>query len=194
VDLPANIERFLEEAMRRIEHFQEHHQIQSFVPSNFPQVYVALRHIRDHNLAAGNAFCEWGSGFGVISCLAQALGFSATGIEVQAELVDHAQQLARDFQFDVDFYRDSFVPQDSDVCFANEEASAWLTEEAGSLEDDGIAPENFDIIFVYPWPGEEGRTEKLFDFHASQGALLLSYHGRDDMKLQRKVRDKARRR
>ena len=140
------------------------------------------------NLSTGRSLCEWGSGFGVVSCLASLLGYTAVGIEVQESLVKHALQLADDFHIHTDFHCDSFVPLDSESCFEGEEASSWLTEHAGDLEDEGIAPENFDIIFVYPWPGEEARTEKLFDMHASQGALLLSYHGREEVKLQRKVR------
>lgn len=187
--VPAAVESFLREAESRIEAFQETHQITGFVPSHFPTIYQALRLIRQESLATGMHFCEWGSGFGIVACLATSLGYTACGIEVNAELVENARQLADEYDFDVEFHCDSFIPSGGEACIEMEEASSWLTEQSGNLEDEGILPANYDLIFVYPWPGEEATTERLFKRYANHGALLLTFHGREGLRLQRKVRE-----
>src|SRR5438067_102069 len=49
-----------------------------------------------------------------------------------------------------------------------------------------IAPDDFDLIFSYPWPDEERLTAALFERHARGGALLLSYHEVGSLRLRRK--------
>ena len=41
---------------------------------------------------------------------------------------------------------------------------------------------------AYPWPGEEQVIFDLFTDYAAVGALLLTYHGQDGVRLARKVR------
>lgn len=186
--LPVNIERFLVEAEQRIDHFQQTNNVLSFVPSNHRIIYHALQFLASTNSAPGNFFCEWGSGFGVAACLAAMTGWKATGIEINASLVDASQQLAADFGLNVEFHCDSFIPQGSEHCFDEIEAAGWLTTHAGSIrEETGISPENFDAIFVYPWPGEEQVMESLFERHAAVGSLLMTFAGREDLVLHRKV-------
>ena len=50
----------------------------------------------------------------------------------------------------------------------------------------GMSPEEFDLIYAYPWPDEEWLVEELFDAHARPGALLLTYHGDRGLWLRRK--------
>ena len=45
-----------------------------------------------------------------------------------------------------------------------------------------------DVVFSYPWPGEEQVIFDVFEASAAVGALLLTYHGQEGMKLQRKVK------
>lgn len=182
------MDAFLKEAMLRIEQFQETQHVNGFVPSNFATIFQVLKHLKAQCIAPGPHFCEWGSGFGVVACMAAICGFTACGIEINADLVTHARQLAKDFDIDVEFHCNSFIPHGSEHCLEADEASAWLTERTGDLEEYGISPENYDVIFVYPWPGEEDMMYKLFSKHASQGALLLTYAGREEWRLQRKIR------
>ena len=49
------------------------------------------------------------------------------------------------------------------------------------------APDEFDLVFVYPWPDEEGLVAGLFERHARPGALLLTAHGCGDLRLRRKA-------
>ena len=56
--------------------------------------------------------------------------------------------------------------------------------------DLGVA--DFNVIFAYPWPDEEVITEKLFEQHAGAGAVLVTYHGGDEIRLRRKKAQRAR--
>src|SRR4051812_30631200 len=95
--LPGDVRRFLREADRRIERFFRAGWAPGFVASDFTRVYAGLRHLESLDLAPGRCFCEWGSGFGVVCCLAAMLGFDACGIEIRSELVDASRRLADDF-------------------------------------------------------------------------------------------------
>jgi hypothetical protein len=40
----------------------------------------------------------------------------------------------------------------------------------------GLDPEDFDVVFAYPWPDEECLTSALFECYARDGAVLLADH------------------
>src|SRR6516225_2515786 len=105
--VPRDVRAFLREAERRIERFQATGRSPGFVPSDYAGAYGVLTAVAAANLAPGSRFCEWGSGFGVVACLAAMAGFDACGIEIEAELVDAARRLADDFDLPVQFARDS---------------------------------------------------------------------------------------
>src|SRR5207248_7770524 len=125
--IPRDVRVFLREAGRRIRRFQRDHTVASFVPSDFRCVYLTLRALAETGLCPGNLFCEWGSGFGVVACLAALLDFDVCGIEIEDELVDAAEQLAADFDLPVEFVRGSFLP----AGFKARGEFAWLTTTAG---------------------------------------------------------------
>jgi hypothetical protein len=185
--LPHDVRTFLQEADRRIERFQRNHVLPAFVPSDFTRTYDALRTLAAGDLAPGNLFCEWGSGFGVVACLAAMLGFDACGIEIEGELVDEAQRLAADFDLPVEFARGSFIPPGGDGCLDSEGGFAWLTADADRAHEElGYGPDDFDVIFAYPWPDEEHSVATLFERYAAPRALLLTYHGGEEVRLRRK--------
>jgi hypothetical protein len=189
--LPAEVRAFLREADRRIERFQRECRAPGFVPSDFAGAYAVLRAIAEADVAPGRLFCEWGSGFGVVACLAAMLGYDAVGIEINRDLVDAAGQLADDFGIPVEFVHGSFIPPGETIDAGG--GFSWLeTEETGA--DVELGPDDFDVIFAYPWPDEEASTEALFERCAAAGALLASYHGGADFRLHRKIAGKARKR
>jgi hypothetical protein len=195
--LPANVRSFLREADRRIASFQRASGIPAFVPSDFRTAYDVLSELSGAWATTGALFCEWGSGFGVVACLAAMLEFDACGIEIEAELVDAAQDLADDFDLPVRFVRGSFIP--SSASFPNSglgtsresgaDGFAWLSTDADDIQDElGLAPDDFAVIFAYPWPDEEKTIVDLFERYAARGAVLLTYHGGDDFRARRKMR------
>jgi hypothetical protein len=181
--VPGDVRSFLGEADRRIRSFLRRSRIPGFLPSDFTRAYRLLRALAEADLAPGNLFCEWGSGFGVVACLAALLDFDACGIEVQADLVEAARRLADDFGLPVEFAQGSFIPEDDQAGGP----FAWLTTDgADTHEQLGLAADDFDLVFAYPWPDEEEVTAELFERHARAGALLLTYHG-EDFRLRRKL-------
>ncbi len=51
----------------------------------------------------------------------------------------------------------------------------------------GLDPDDFDVVFAYPWPGEERLIESLFEKYAAEEALLLMYNKFNSVRLRRKV-------
>jgi len=193
--LPDNVVAFLREADLRVSQFVGNSPIRvtGFVPSDFVTVYHALRVITDANLAPGTSLCEWGSGFGVVASLAAMLEFKACGIEIERDLVDASRRLADDFGLPVEFVQGSFIPSGAESCaeeaYADNNAEySWLVTDADDAYDElGLDPDDFDVVFAYPWPGEEYLITSLFEKYAAEGALLLTYNQFDSVHLRRKT-------
>lgn len=185
-DLPGDVRAFLQEADGRIERFRMDRNIPGFVPSDFVGAYRAIHRLAVSDLARGSMFCEWGSGFGVNACLAAMLDFDACGIEIDEELVEESRRLAFDFDISVEFVHGSFIPAGSMDSAEHCGGFSWLATDAATPEPE-LGPEDFDVIFAYPWPDEEQAIEALFERHARQGAVLVSYHGGEDTRLRRKI-------
>jgi hypothetical protein len=185
--LPGDVRTLLREAERRIERFQRDSLVPAFVPCDFVLAYAALRAVAAEAEMPGRLFCEWGSGFGVVTCLAAMLDMEAWGIEIECELVGEARRLARDFELPAEFVRGSFIPPGSDVRLS-EEAFAWLSPEEDDLGAEmDLGPGDFNLVFAYPWPDEEEVIANIFDQHAMSGAMLLTYHSNDNVRLRRKA-------
>lgn len=189
--LPGDVRSFLREAQRRIERFQRDSRVPAFVASDYERAYHVLRALAAADLAPGKLFCEWGSGFGVVACLAALLDFDARGIEIEGSLVDAAEKLAADFDIPVEFIRGSFIPRGGETYVCSDDGFAWLTTEGGTAHEElGLEPDDFDVIFAYPWPDEEEATSACFERHAAVGAVLVTYHGTEDFRVRRKISGK----
>lgn len=195
--LPRRVRDLLDDADERIERFQHDHRdtpVPAFVPCDFVQVHYGLLQVVAQNLATGHKFCEWGSGVGAVTCLASLLGFDAVGIEIEPDLVEIAETLAEDHAIEAEFIRGSFVPYGGDDCLDAHAAEldrevTWLrTDGEDAYEMLGLDPDDFDLVFAYPWPGEEEVIFDLFAEFAAVGALLLTHHGENGLRLQRKRR------
>ena len=193
--LPVRPARYIEVASARIREFT-HSPVSDamigFVPSDYQLVYRTLDCLLD--LTRGRRFCEWGSGFGVVAGLATMLGFQAYGIEVESILVQESIRLADEFNLNTQFVEGSFVPTggpefvdviDQITCLDLDRRPAY-----GAL---GIDPDEFDAIFVYPWPGETRFVNELFETFAPVGAFMVSFHGRQDVRVHEKVTSTRRR-
>ena len=197
--LPDDVVAFLREADLRVSQFVRNSPIRvtGFVPSDFVTVYHALRAITEANLAPGTSLCEWGSGFGVVASLAAMLEFKVCGIEIERGLVDASRRLADDFGLPVEFVHGSFIPSGAEAyaeeAYADNSAeSFWLVTDADDAYDEmGLDPNDFDVIFAYPWPGEECLIANLFEKYAAEEALLLMYNKYKSVCLRRKVGERS---
>lgn len=198
--LPDEFVAFLREADLRVSQFLENSHLRAtgFVPSDFKKVYHALQAITDAKLAPGTSLCEWGSGFGVVASLAAMLEFMACGIEIEKDLVDASRRLADDFGLPVEFVQGSFIPSGAESCAEeayadNNDEYSWLIADADAgYEELELDPDDFDVVFAYPWPGEEYLITSLFEKYAAEGALLLTYNDLDSVRLRRKLSGQSR--
>jgi hypothetical protein len=169
VRLPPAAARYVAEAERRIRRLRARRDVPGFIRSDFVRAYHALRALAAAAAMPNRRFCEWGSGLGVVAGLASMLDFHACGIEIDAELVEASAALAADFALPTRFVQGSYVPEESDA----------YTRLA-------CTPDDFGVIFAYPWPHEVEKTQLLFERVAGAQALLLTYHSGVEFRAQRK--------
>src|SRR4051812_41645058 len=89
IAIPPDVAAVLADAHDRIEALDSATRVEipAFVHSNFELAYFSLAEILESNLATGRRFIEWGSGIGVVTCLAAGIGFDAVGIEIEPKLI-----------------------------------------------------------------------------------------------------------
>ncbi len=188
--LPVAVARFLAAAAARIDaYFDRPGAVQGigFVPSDYEAVYRTLRTLR---LVAPEAlqFCEWGSGFGVVTGLACGLGFDAHGIEIDATLATAARALLAEHRLTAEITVGSFIPDDPEQRerLADADGRTVLSGPSAYVDMD-LDLLDFDVVFAYPWPSEELRYRELFRRGADYGAVLLTYSATDGVRAFRKV-------
>lgn len=189
--LPARVARFVRGADRRIDDFHEQRvkrPLHAFVSSDLEGTWRMIDAIARGKLAPGRAFCEWGCGFAAVAGLAALSGFDACGIEIEGDLVDEANRLMAAFSLRVPIARGNFVPQDAGELADCTSEFTYLSERG----PDGHAvlrrdPDDFDVVFAYPWPGSEDVIYRLFEAFAATDALLLTFHGSEGLRVDRKV-------
>jgi hypothetical protein len=144
IPLPQLAEALIEEGLqrsRKVDCFD-------FVPSDYRVMYRVL-----DTLTRGR-FCEWGSGMGIITGLAEMLGFEAEGVEISGELAEVSRQLLHDFQL----------------------TAPILTGDYHEIETTA------DWYFTYCWPGQTWRVEQRFLAIAPDHARLLICNGAADLR------------
>ena len=141
-----------------------------FVAADYDAVRAALLAVR----APGRRFLEWGSATGIITIMADMMGFDACGIELEPSLVAMARTVAARHGSAARFVAGSFVPtgyrwrpRDGDGRMGT------IGEgESGYLQL-GRALEDFDVVFGYPWGGEELLMLDVMRCYGRPDALLL---------------------
>lgn len=161
-----------------------------YVGSELPALNRALARIQREGLAEGRVFCDWGSGLGEVCAVAALNGFLPVGIEIQGELVDASRLLAVKLGLSLTFAEGTFLlPGDDDLALAG--GHTQLRFDSGAWDELGLAPADCHVVFAYPWPNEESFVEDVFMRHASPGTLLVTYHDREFVLVQRKLADSA---
>lgn len=129
-----------------------------FVPADGKMSWHLLNSIVKQSLSGrAPVFCEWGSGIGLVTLLASLAGMSATGIEIEEDLVDMARDYSQQFAIPASFINASIYPKDNPTGLINYQA--------------------VDLFFAYPWPNQIVQMIDLFEQVAASGAILVCYHG-----------------
>lgn len=141
-----------------------------FIAADYETVLAALLPRR----GTGLKFLEWGSASGVITIMADLLGFEAYGIEIDIDLVHTARDLATRHRSEARFAAGSFLPAgyewrpssgDGRIATIGTGTSGYL-ELATPLDE-------FDVVFAYPWGGEEPMMLDLMRAYGRDDAYLL---------------------
>jgi hypothetical protein len=144
-----------------------------FVPADYPGAYEILRELRSR----ATSFVELGSGAGVITVLADLLGYDAYGLEIEPWLVESARELAAEFDSDAAFVEGSFLPTGfrGEVELVDPEFLVTYDGAASAWDELGLDPADFDLVYAFPWPGEEELFRELLRVHGRRGGLFLTY-------------------
>jgi hypothetical protein len=186
-EIPPDIAALLTESEQRCNAFFDaglDRRYPRYLPSNPENVFAAIFALKESGLLRGNVFCEWGSGFGIATCMASLIGFEAYGIELELGLAELSTQLAADLDIPVEFLCTSYLPEgyeEVDGIGGKDLLPPQATTSGGANIDttpiyDGLDPDEVDLFFVYPWPGQEEFMMDLFQAIASEDSILLIYH------------------
>jgi hypothetical protein len=188
---PAEVDRLLLDADEQIEAFWDlfkQHKVHQFVASDFRLIWGAIDYIKSNNLADGNSFCEWGCGFAVIAALASLAGFNSVGIEAEDPLIDEAKKLHNRHNVDVELWQGNFLPRGAKALAEKGRSYVCLqADPPPAYEKYDMQVDDFSVIFVYPFPGEEFYMQDIFERFARPGAILLMFLGPYQVEAYRKV-------
>ncbi len=141
-----------------------------FVAADYDVVRAALFALR----APGLRWLEWGSASGIITIMADLMGFDACGIELDASLVETARVLATRHGSRARFVEGSFLPtgyqwrsRDGD------HRTGTIGEGPSGYLQLGRALDDFDVVFGYPWGGEVPVMQDVMQRYGRRDALLL---------------------
>jgi len=141
-----------------------------FVAADYDAVRAALVSLRK----PGRRFLEWGSATGVITIMADLLGFESCGIELDSSLVDVGRELASRWRSNARFAAGSFIPMGWEwrLSGGNGRPGTIGRGPSGYLKL-GRALEDFDVVYAFPWMGEEPMMLDLMRCHGREDAHLL---------------------
>jgi hypothetical protein len=143
-----------------------------FVPADYARVLAALLPLR----APGRRFLEFGSATGVITIMADLIGFDAYGIELDAALVATARSLAAEFGSGARFAAGSFLPAGYEWRSATgDPRRGTIGDGTPAYGDIGLSLSDFDLVFAYPWTGEADLMRDVVRRCGGAGTRLLMY-------------------
>ena len=178
-DLRARLDALCDEGWSRWERFDREvrqNRFHPFVPADYEVVLDALVPL----VRPGLKFLEWGSAMGVITILADILGFDAYGIELDERLVHEARELARSSGSGARFVTGSFLPTGYRWGRATGDGRLGTIGHgpSGYLEL-ALPLDEFDVVFAYPWSGEEPIMRDVMAQYGRRDALLLLHSGNE---------------
>jgi hypothetical protein len=160
---------------------QNERAFESYASADYGEVYHALKDL----VGRAESFVEFGSGLGIVTIMADSLGFDARGIEAKESLVELANDYAEQFSSNAKFAAGSFIPDDFDWDpGSGEESVRTFVDVPSAYADLDMQLCDFDLIYAYPWPTEHELYDNIIKQHARPGALYLTYDAREGMNLQ----------
>lgn len=176
-DLRARLDALYEDGW---DHFQQfdaevrRNSFHPFVPADYNEVEKLIAPVAREGLR----FLEWGSGSGVITIMADLLGCEAWGIELDARLVEVARGLARKHGSDARFVAASFLPAGYQYVDPDGgHRTGTLGDGPSGYIEMGRALDDFDVVFGYPWHGEEPVMRDVFRRYGNPDATLIIFPG-----------------
>lgn len=153
-----------------------------FVAADYDVVRAALLTLR----APGLRFLEWGSASGIITIMADLMGFEACGIELDPSLVRTARTIAARHGSGARFVAGSFLPtgyewraRDGDT------RTGTIGEGPSGYLQLGLALDDFDLVFGYPWGGEKPLMLDVMRRYGRSDALLLLHDTNEGVRVYR---------
>ncbi|MBK8978637.1 MAG: class I SAM-dependent methyltransferase [Planctomycetes bacterium] len=144
-----------------------------FVPSDARDVHDRLAALR----ARCATFVELGSGAGTNTVIADLLGYEAVGIEIEPWLCRAAEELAEQFGSGARFVQGSFLPRGFRIDdLLDPDFHVTYDDSAPAWDDLDHELADFDVVYAFPWPGEEALFDALIDEYGRPGQLLLTWH------------------
>lgn len=176
-ELKARLDRLQEEGWALFDRFDRevrNHRWHPFVAADYQGVLDTLA--RFHT--PGARFLEWGSATGVITVMADLLGYEACGIELDGELVAVSMELARRYDSGARFAEGSFLPAGYRWRpRSGDGRSGTIGEGTSGYLVLGRPLDEFDVVFGFPWDGEEPMMLDLMRSYGRRGGLLLIHSG-----------------
>ncbi len=170
------------EIWRRFDDTFRRRHFHPFVPADYDIARSVLSSLR----APGCRFLEWGSATGIITIMADMMGYDACGIEIDASLVATAHDVASRHGSAARFVVGSFLP--SGYHFRTRDGD----DRTGTIADGpsgylklGRALEDFDVVFAYPWGGEEAVMLDVMQQYGRSDARLLLYDSDNSVRIYR---------
>lgn len=189
--LPDPVRDLIDEADKRCDQFFEAGlglRYPRYVPSDPTVAHAAIAFLEQQGLLRGKVFCEWGCGFATVTGIASLLGFEAYGIELEPELAELGSSLTGELGIPAEILNISYFPEGydesegvggKDLIIPESHHSRGPAPPSPSYQD--LDPDEVDLFYVYPWPGQERLMMDLFISLSSPGAILLIYNGEGEI-------------
>ena len=178
--LLEEFEDLWQEATELCEKHQHMPAFEGYVSGDYAALYHALAELQGQAWT----FLEWGSGLGVLTIMASRMGFEAYGIETEATLIEHAEDLAHRYDSNAKFSHGSFIPDDFDISFSDEyEINRTVIDMPSGYDAIDMELRDFDLVYGFPWPEEHAFFRTIMQQFGSRETLFLSYDARDEIEV-----------
>jgi hypothetical protein len=170
------------ELWRRFDDTYRRRHFHPFVPADYDVARKLLSSLR----APGCRFLEWGSATGIITIMADMMGFEAYGIEIDASLVATACEVSSRHRSGARFVVGSFLP--AGYCFRTRDGdgrTGTIADGPSGYVELSRPLEDFDIVFGYPWGGEEAVMLDVMQRYGRPDARLLLYDSDNTVRIYR---------